>query len=310
VCGIQDTPPGTAVASVAARLDLDGRPDLSSLLLTWTLRGAPHYVPPGDHALFTLGVLPEAADPAVAEVESIMVDALRKGPRPKGEVSAFVNQRAPELSPYCRACDAHHPNDNVFRAAALKGRFVLQGTAPVVLARARPAAKGNAEALRTELLLRYLHAYAPTTASHFATWAGIDPADAKRRWTAVADAVVKVGKGFVLEEDLDELERPRPVTGARLVPNKDALLQARDRDLLFLDPAHRKKVFPMLGGPGVVLLDAEPVATWRAAAKGKRLEVTVEPFLGLPKRRHAELDAEAQRLAAARGQDVASVTIG
>src|SRR5207253_10073942 len=104
----------------------------------------------------------------------------------------------------------------------------------------------------------------------FAQWAGITGPDAKARWAAVKDALVKVGRGFVLEEDRAELERPEPVAGVRLLPNKDAFLQARDRDVLFPDPAHKKAVFPMLGGPGVVLSDAVPVGTWRGAAKGKR----------------------------------------
>lgn len=120
---------------------------------------------------------------------------------------------------------------------------------------------------------------------------------------------MKVGGGFVLEEDLDALTRAVPPDGVRLVPNKDALLQARDRDVLFADPAHRKKVFPMLGGPGVVLHEALPVATWRGAAKGTRYAVTVEPFGRLPKAVRALVEAEAERVAAVRGHDEASVAI-
>ncbi|MEA3054916.1 MAG: hypothetical protein QOD30_348, partial [Actinomycetota bacterium] len=95
----------------------------------------------------------------------------------------------------------------------------------------------------------------------------------------------------------------------RLIPNKDAFLQARDREVLFPDPAHKKVVFPMLGGPGVVLSDALPVATWRGAAKGKRYEVKVAPFGRLPKSTVAQIEEEAERLARVRGHEVASVTI-
>jgi hypothetical protein len=108
-------------------------------------------------------------------------------------------------------------------------------------------------------------------------------------------------KAFVLEEDLDALERPAPVDGVRLIPNKDAFLQARDRDLLFTDPAHRKAVFPMLGGPGVVLHQAIPIGTWRGAAKGKGYEVIVSGFGRIAKKVLAEVEAEADRVAKVRG---------
>lgn len=317
-CGIQDTPPGSAAVALAARLDLDAPPVTDELLTVWSVRGAPHLVPPADHALFTLGVLPAEGtreglwgqpEHALVEVEKAMLAALRK-PKAKAEVSAAVTASKPELAPFCRACDVHHPNESVFRAAPLLGRIVLHSTAPVVLARAESRATGDVDSLRTELLLRYLRAYAPTTSGHFAEWAWISKADAKQRWAAVADGLVKVGKGFVLEEDLDALQRPAPVTGVRLLPNKDAFLQARDRDLLFAEPAHRKQVFPMLGGPGVVLQDAVPVGSWRGAAKGKRYAVTVEPFgARLAKATVGAVEQEAQRVAVARGHEEATLAV-
>lgn len=326
-CGIQDTPPGSADVSLAARLDIDAplaaaAIDAKEVVLTWAMRGAPHLVPPADHALFTLGLRPADGtmnglwgqpEHALRDVEKAMIAALRM-PKAKAEVSAAVTGSVPgELAPYCRACDVHHPNESVFRAAPLLGRIVLTSTAPVVLAKAKTwlgaDARGDVQALRTELLLRYLRCYAPTTSGRFAEWLWISKSDAKERWAAVGDAVVKVGGGYVLEEDLDALRRPPPVEGVRLLPNKDAFLQARDRDVLFAEPAHRKKVFPMLGGPGVVLRDAIPVATWRGAGKGTRYAVTVESFGRLPKAVVGAVEAEAQRVARVRGHDEASVTI-
>ena len=62
-CGVQDTPPGNADVSLAARLDIDGpvvKEAVASkeLVLTWSLRGAPHVFPPEDFAVFTLGARP------------------------------------------------------------------------------------------------------------------------------------------------------------------------------------------------------------------------------------------------------------
>ena len=118
------------------------------------------------------------------------------------------------------------------------------------------------------------------------------------------------GKGYVLQDDLDALEEPPPPTGVRLVPAKDAFLQARDRDVLFPDPANRKAVFPTLGGPGVVLHEALPVATWRGAAKGKRYEVTVAPFKTMTRAVWSEVAAEAQRVARVRGRETAQIAVG
>jgi hypothetical protein len=218
-----------------------------------------------------------------------------------------------ELAPFCRACNVHHPNESAFRGAPLLGRIVLTSTAPVTLTSAKSwlgrDTTGDIPSLRTELLLRYLHCYAPATVASFAQWAGITGSDAKARWAAVRDALVKVGRGYALEEDRAALEHPEPVSGVRLIPNKDAFLQARDRDVLFPDPANKKAVFPMLGGPGVVLADAAPVATWRGAAKGRRYEVKVSPFTRLSKATVAELEDEAERVALVRGHEVASVTV-
>jgi hypothetical protein len=327
-CGIQDTPPGVADTSLAARLDLDApiaehAIAAKELVLTWSMRGAPHLVPRADHALFTIGVCPAddtldalwgQPEGALVAVEKAMVKALRSGARTKSEVSAAVTASVPEaLAPFCRACDVHHPYESVFRAAPLLGRIVLTSTAPVTLTKAKTwlgaDAMGKINALRTELLLRYLHCYAPTTPGHFAAWAWISKDDATRRWAAVADQLVKVGKGFVLETDLDALTHAAPPDGVRLLPNKDAFLQARDRDVLFAEPAHRKRVFPHLGGPGVVLHEALPVGTWRGAGKGKRYAVTVEPFGRLPKPVRTLVEAEADRVGRVRGHAEAPVAI-
>ena len=328
-CGVQDTPPGNADVSLAARLDIDGPVVAEAvakkeLVLAWSLRGAPHVFPPRDHAVFTLGARP--ADDSLealwgqprhslAQIERAMVAVLGSRPRPKGEVSAAVTASVPaELAPWCAACKVHHPKESVFRAAPLLGRLVLTSTAPVLLTRAETwlgtDAEGDLDQLRTQLLRRYLHCYAPTTAGHFAEWAGITRSDAEQRWAAVAGDVVAVGgdsKGFVLEEDLEALDRPPASTGVRLLPAKDAFTQARDRSVLFPDPLNRKAVFPTLGGPGVVLHEALPVGTWRGAAKGRRYQVKVSAFVTLTKGMWAGVEAEAQRVALVRGHQAATV---
>ncbi|MDP9386380.1 MAG: winged helix DNA-binding domain-containing protein [Actinomycetota bacterium] len=297
-CGVQDTPPGNADVSLAARLDIDApvveeAVARKELVLTWSMRGAPHVFPPEDFAVFTLGARPAAGtvealwgqpEHSLVEIERAMVAVIGSEVRPKGEVSGAVTASVPaELAPWCPGCKVHHPSESVFRAAPLLGRLVLTSTAPVLLATAKAwlgaDATGDVDVLRTDLLRRYLHCYAPTTSGDFAQWAGIAKSDAKERWAAVAGALVPARgdtKGFVLEEDLQALDDPPTSTGVRLLPAEDAFLQARDRDVLFPDPANRKAAFPILGGPGVVLREALPVATWRGVAKGRRYEVTCD----------------------------------
>jgi hypothetical protein len=328
-CGIQDTPPGNADVALAARLDIDAPVVADAvakkrLALTWSVRGAPHVMPPGDLPVFTLGARPadgtlqklwRQPEDAIAAVEKAMVAALRTSPRPKGEVSEAVTKAVrSDLAHFCRSCDVRHPDDNVFRAGPLLGRIVLTSTAPVLLARAKTwlgtDASGDLESLRTELLLRYLHCYAPTTSGDFAVWAGITAADAKARWEAISDAVVPVKvdkRAYVLEDDLDALERATPTRGVRLVPPKDVYMQARDRGVLLPDKAQRTAVFTVLGGPGLVLVDGEPAASWRGSTKGKRYELTVEPLRALKPKERAAVDDEAQRVAHVRGHEAATV---
>lgn len=103
--------------------------------------------------------------------------------------------------------------------------------------------------------------------------AGIAKSDAKKRWAALAGALVPVQgvrKGFVLEEDRDALMQPPASTGGAPDPGKGRVHPGRDREVLLPDSANRKAVFPILGGPGLVLHEALPVGTWRGAAKARR----------------------------------------
>ena len=65
-CGLQDTPPGSALLALNARVRgvrpetlVDAVED-RSLFHTWAMRGSPFFFPTADLAVFTAGVLPEA----------------------------------------------------------------------------------------------------------------------------------------------------------------------------------------------------------------------------------------------------------
>ncbi|MCE5291277.1 MAG: winged helix DNA-binding domain-containing protein [Nocardiaceae bacterium] len=63
-CGIQNSPPGSALLALNARVEgvtpdlIDRLVDEKVLLQTWSMRGAPYYFPTADASVFTTGVLP------------------------------------------------------------------------------------------------------------------------------------------------------------------------------------------------------------------------------------------------------------
>jgi hypothetical protein len=65
VCGVQNTPPGSAALSLHARVDGLAPRDIQqalwsdkSLLQAWSMRGAPYVFPANDRFIFTRGLLP------------------------------------------------------------------------------------------------------------------------------------------------------------------------------------------------------------------------------------------------------------
>ncbi|MEX2622064.1 MAG: crosslink repair DNA glycosylase YcaQ family protein [Egibacteraceae bacterium] len=105
------------------------------------------------------------------------------------------------------------------------------------------------------------------------------------------------------------LAAPPDPPAVRLLPPSDPFLQARDRELLAPDPAHRKVLWPILGRPGALLVEGDVAGTWRARKKGRRIALTVAPFGRLPTAARGGLDEEAALLAAARGATGATVTV-
>src|SRR6185503_20239057 len=64
-CGIQNSPPGSALLALHARVRnitqqqvREAIAEEKSLLQTWCMRGAPFYFPTADAPIFTIGVLP------------------------------------------------------------------------------------------------------------------------------------------------------------------------------------------------------------------------------------------------------------
>ena len=140
-----------------------------------------------------------------------------------------------------------------------------------------------------------------------ASWAQTAPAHAKELFSALDDELepVKVDgrKGVVLSEDLARLENPPAARGVRLLGGFDAYVSQPDRKALAPGEDLRKRMFPAVGRPGVVLHEGELRGLWKGRKKGDRLELEVE-WLG----EKIDIAAEAEAIAPLRGCKTAGVT--
>jgi hypothetical protein len=148
----------------------------------------------------------------------------------------------------------------------------------------------------------YLRLNGPASPGEAAEYAGTAKAVVDRTWPAdLAEVRVEGKTRFLPEEKLPALENPPEPELVRLLPPLDPFVQARDKALLVPDPARRKEVWKMLGNPGVLLADGDIAGTWRTKGSGAKLAFTVTAFDPLRPAVREEAEAEAARVAAARG---------
>jgi hypothetical protein len=325
-CPASDFARDAALLALAARAEGVSREgyaaavDAGDLVVAHVVRGAIHALAPGDLALFgralvardddelavqlgrqVRGLVPEhgiRATEALGEVAAATEAALAGG-RALGKDAlheALRERVREELMPWCKGCGSFHVAPMLWRYATVQAGVRLDAERRYVAARPGRTPKA-AHAVR-----RFLAAYGPARPSDFADWAGIAKPHAGRLWDAVADDLEEVRLGtdrrWVLREDLGELESPRTAAGIRLLPPGDPYLQVPNRPLLAPDPALHKRLFRPVASPGGVLADGRLAGLWRAKAKGRRTELTVEALGRLPR---GPLEEEARRVAELRG---------
>ncbi len=361
--GVQDTPVGAARQALVARLDdadladpaLFSGPD--PLAAVWSHRGAPHLHRDDDLAGLAKALWPwsdedararmgrgarRLADAGLSPLEGLRLTAeawrsVVAGAPPegltKGEISTAVTERLPDGVPeWCRGCGSTHVNDLLFRLGALPGGArVVPGRTPLTF-EAVPHWPGvpDTPAGTDRVLGAYLHLLGPATMTEAADFLGTTAKSVRARDGAWPGGLVEVSvegrPGWLAEADLDALRSAPAPDLVRLVAASDPYLQARHRELLVPDPAHRKALWQILGRPGAVVVDGEVVGIWRAkttrASKKTSnssagsdassnghgcLAVTVELFGRLRAGARRALAAEAERLAAVRGLSAATV---
>ncbi len=316
--GVQDTGPDGARWALVLR---GHTADPDDLFTVWSLRGAPHVyrraqaeavaaaVAPFSEAdaakrvLTAARPLKQAGIPVLDALDRIATEmrSIVATPTAKGDLSSELHARLPEpFQRYCQVCDAVHLYEQPFRFSALRAGLELRpGTSPPVLERI-PGWDGPAREVDPALhpIRAALHLLGPLTPKQVASYLDAPVKDVKANWPVDLETVTVEGEQRqLLSADVDALlSPPNPAGLVRLLGPFDPFLQARDRELVVPDQAHRKDLWRTLGRPGGVLVEQEVLGSWRPRAAGKKLRVAVNAWAPLP-----DLTEQAERLAAFRG---------
>lgn len=252
--GLQDSVPRSALLSLHARVenvDFDTWDD-PSLVQVWGPRGSVYVIPKTDFAVFTLGRLPRDADQrrAIEEDAHRIRDLLEVSDRPGLKTVTGGSVRR-------------------VREAAATGTLRIRWDGSSIEVWAAEPPDSDVEACRLELARRYLKALAPSSSSHFATWAGIERKEATDTWKSLQDEMVNVRiEGSVrqaLTESAGSLIGDDEIPDTtRLLPPGDPYLLARDREAVVADSWNRSQLWPHGNvPPGGLLVEGELAGTWR-----------------------------------------------
>ena len=316
--GVQDTGPDGGLWALALR---GVSPAPGELATVWSIRGAPHLYRRADLPAVAAATAPfseadaakrvfdaakplrAAGIPVMAALDTVagVMRSIATGPVVKGEMSRRLSAAldGPYLR-YCRPCDAVHTYEQPFRLAALRAGLELQpGTSPPVLQPVPGLLPAETVPERFDVVRAYLRLLGPATPQHVAGYLDAPVRDVRARWPADAVEVSVAGeRRWTLDPGgLDA--QPPAVT--RLLGPFDLFLQARDRELLVADPAHRKELWPVLGRPGAVLSGGVVAGVWRPRKTGASLTVAVQLWVRATAALRSAVEEQAERLAASRG---------
>lgn len=329
--GVQEYTPGSVRVALAARTAADLDDD--RLIMVWAARGAPHLHRRTDLRKLAKALWPFSDADATSRIQSQQIregmklgiaaftataEAMRKvvtKSMPRGEVSTQVSRLVPRSLTYdCQSCGARHIAGNVWQHSGLPGGVQVE-------ARGKDATLGpikdwpgvpDANEGIDDLIRLYLRLLGPATPAEVAKYFGSAPAEMKKVWPEdLVEVTVDGRRTWLPKSSLSDLKSAKATSGVRLLPAMDALLQARDRDVLVPERDQQKEVWRTLGNPGVVLVDGEIAGVWRAKMAGKkRVDLAVTPFGSVNAKTRKAVEAEADQVARARGADESTVAFG
>ncbi len=327
-CPISDFHRDAALLALGARLPSLTRPvftdavDAGDLVVAHSLRGAIHAQVPDDLALHGRALIARDDDEltaqlgeqikrlraehgfrttdVLAEVAEAVARVTKGTPLDKNALHEALRQEVGNeaLLPYCKGCDSHHVAPMLWRYATVKA-----GTRIDSERRYTPGRPGRTPKA-ADAVTRFLTFYGPNTVQAFSEWANLARPHAQRLWDD-AD-LEETEDGHLAPETKRRLADPPQPTGVHLLPPGDPFLQKPNRPLLTPEKDLQKRLFRPVASPGAVLQDGRVAGLWRAKAKGRALEVTVEKVGRLAKK---ELEEPVARLTALRGYDEPRLTL-
>jgi hypothetical protein len=284
--GLTDSVPRAALLSIHARVE-GAHPaswEEPSLVQVWGPRYSAYVVPALDHAIFTLGRLPDAEH------------GRRRAEDMAARLHAFLGGRRLKDNEVQAALGV----GSGLRYATTTGTVLIRwegARAPTVWTVPRP--KIEPREARRELTRRYLRVFGPATAAEFAKWAGVGDVEARAAFDALGASLTAVrtpiGDAWILARDEPGFrDPPGPPAAARLLPSGDTyfLRWGAGRELLVPDGGRRAELWTSRVWPGAVLVGGEIVATWRRA----QADLSVQLWRRLARSERDAVEAEAQSL--------------
>jgi len=166
-----------------------------------------------------------------------------------------------------------------------------------------------------EVCRRYISTYGPVTHQDFAKWFWIEAEAARGIFDGIKDELEEVKierrRAWILASNA--ASPWEPVDGSlRLVPQYDCYILGSyprppvvpDTFKAFLRTLHRA-TYEGAVGFSLLLINGVVSGIWQRRQRSKRVDVTVSPTVALTYHQSKQLDAEAERLAAFLGTDVA-----